>query len=71
MDMNHEAYNQLLNEREAAMAYNEGLKAAVYLLEIAEKLSHEGRRYLLQELKKQIIESEMAWTEEILGAREF
>jgi hypothetical protein len=71
MDMNHEAYNQLLNEREAAMAYNEGLKATVYLLEIAEKLTPEGRRYLLQELKKQIVESEMAWTDRILGPREF
>ncbi len=63
--MNDETYRQLLTEREAAIAYNEGLKAAVYILERAEKLSPEGRRYLLEELKKQIADSEMACTARI------
>ncbi len=56
--MNEDSYKELLTERTAAIAYNEGLKTAAYLLEIAEKLSPEGRRYLLKELKKQIAENE-------------
>jgi hypothetical protein len=64
--MNEDSYNELLTEKEAAIAYNEGLKAAVYVLERAEKLSPEGRRYLLEELKKQIADNEMAFTARIL-----
>ncbi len=56
--MNHEAHRQLLTKREAAIAYNEGLKTAAHLLEIAETLTSEGRRYLLEELKKRIAENE-------------
>ncbi len=63
--MNNETYRQLLTKREAAIAYNEGLKAAVYVLERAEKLSSEGRRYLLQKLKKQIAESEPEYTAQL------
>ncbi len=36
------------------------------MLEKAEKLSAEGRRYLVEELKKQIADTEMAFTARIL-----
>jgi hypothetical protein len=35
-----------------------GLKTAIYVLEKAEELSAEGRRFLIKELRKQIAESE-------------
>ena len=41
-------------EREAIMAFNLGLQTAIYVLEKAEELSSEGRRFLIEELKKQI-----------------
>ena len=64
--MNEDSYKGLLTEAEAAIAYNEGLKTAVYVLERAEKLSPEGRRYLLKELKKQIVENEAEYTARLL-----
>lgn len=53
-----ETYLQILTEREATLAFNMGLQTAVFVLEKAEELSAEGRRYLLEELKRQIAESE-------------
>ena len=50
---------QSLTEREFTMAFNMGLQAAVFVLEKAESISPEGRSYLLDELKKQIEDSEM------------
>lgn len=44
--------------RETTMAFNMGLQTAIYVLEKAETLSAEGRRYLIEELKKQITCSE-------------
>ena len=64
--MNEDSYKGLLTEAEAAVAYNDGLKTAVYILERAEKLSPEGRRYLLEELKKQIVENEAEYTAQLL-----
>jgi hypothetical protein len=64
--MNEDSYKGLLTERELAKAFNEGLRTAAYLLEIAEKLSPEGRRYLLEELKKQIVENEAEYTARLL-----
>ena len=40
------------------MAFNIGLQTAIYVLEKAEKLTAESRRFLLEELRKQIAESE-------------
>lgn len=53
-----ETYTQLYTERETAMAFNMGLQTALYVLEKAEDLSAEGRRYLIEALRKQIEDSE-------------
>ena len=49
---------QLYAERETAMAFNLGLQTAIYVLEKAEELSAEGRRFLIEELRRQIANSE-------------
>jgi hypothetical protein len=49
---------QLYAERETAMAFNMGLQTAIYVLEKAEELSAEGRRFLIEELRRQIANSE-------------
>lgn len=49
---------QIETTRETTMAFNMGLQTAIYVLEKAEALSAEGRRYLIEELKKQIDHSE-------------
>jgi hypothetical protein len=45
--------------KETTMAFNMGLQTAIYILEKAEELSDEGRRFLIHELRKQIENSEM------------
>ena len=45
-------------EKDLAISFNMGLKAAICVLEKSEELSAEGRRFLLEELRKQIAESE-------------
>ena len=49
-----QSYAQIEATRETAVAFNMGLQTAIYVLEKAEALSAEGRRYLIEELKKQI-----------------
>ena len=61
-------YSDLLSERETAMAFNMGLKTAIYVLEMAEELSPEGRRYLVEELKKQSDDNEVDYTLQSLMA---
>ena len=56
--MTNEIDLQSLTEREFNIAFNMGLEAAVFVLEKAEELSSEGRRHLLDGLKKQIEDSE-------------
>jgi hypothetical protein len=56
-DMHAETYLQILAASEATMAFNMGLQTAVYILEKAEDLSPEGRRFLIEELRKQITRS--------------
>ena len=51
-------------EKETNLAFNMGLQTAIYVLEKAETLSAEGRKYLIEELKKQITCSE-AMTESV------
>ena len=53
-----ETYAQIQTERETAMAFNMGLQTAIYVLEKAEELSAEGRRFLIEELRRQIANSE-------------
>ncbi len=55
--MHVETYLQILAEDEATMAFNMGLQTAIYVLEKSEDLSEEGRRFLLEELRKQIARS--------------
>jgi len=61
-----ETYSDLLSEREVAMAFNMGLKTAIYILEMAEDLSPEGRRYLVEELKKPVADSEVDYALELI-----
>jgi len=56
-DTQAEFYLQMLAEREGVMAFNMGLQTAIYVLEKAENLSLEGRRFLIEELRKQIARS--------------
>ena len=60
--MSKETYSDLLTEREVAMAFNMRLKSAIYILESAEDSSPEGRKYLIDELKRQIAGSEVDCT---------
>jgi len=64
--MDDEINRQLLADREITMAFNMGLRSAVYLLEKAEEPSPRGRRYLLELLKKEIDGSEVAHTVQLL-----
>lgn len=58
MGIEIELYRQSITEREVTTAFNLGLRTAVYVLEKAEQLSTEGRRHLVESLKKQIAQSE-------------
>jgi hypothetical protein len=58
LDMLTQSYARIETTRETTMAFNMGLQTAIYVLEKAESLSAEGRRYLVEELKKQIENSE-------------
>jgi hypothetical protein len=52
--MDAESPGQESTEKEAVLAFNMGLQTAIYVLEKAEELSLKGRRFLIEELKKQI-----------------
>ena len=64
--MEHENCQQLLTEREVSMVFNMGLQSALFVLEKAERLSSEGRKYLIGEMKKYIAESEIDYTLQLL-----
>jgi len=56
----HDINWTVLKEKEVKkMAFNMGLQSAVYVLEKAERLSPRGLRYLKDELKKNIAESDL------------
>ena len=48
------------------MIFNRGLSAAVFILEMAEWLSPEARRHLLESLKKKIAEDEGYYTARLI-----
>ena len=54
-----QTFAQIQTSKETTIAFNMGLQTAIYVLEKAEELSDEGRRFLIQELRKQIETSEM------------
>ena len=58
LNMPAESDRQMVTEREVVLAFNMGLQTAVYVLEKTEALSAEGRRFLIEELRKQIERSE-------------
>jgi hypothetical protein len=64
--MKEEIYRRLLRERSETIAFNLGLHTALYVLEEVENLSPEGRKYLLESLKRQIAESEAEYTPYLL-----
>ena len=49
---------RILTEKEAVMAFNMGLQTAIYVLERAEELSPEERRFLIEKLRRQIANTE-------------
>jgi len=56
--MKHDFNRKALKEKDITISYNMGLEMAVFILEMAEGLSSEGRKHLLDLLKKNIAESE-------------
>ena len=56
--MKHDTNWKALKEKEVKISYNMGLEMAVFVLEMAEGLSPEGRKHLLDLLKKNIALSE-------------
>jgi hypothetical protein len=60
--MKHYTDWKILKEKEVNMAFNMGVQSAVFILEKAERLSPAGRRYLIDELKKNIAESDGSYT---------
>jgi len=65
--MEHDTNWKVLKEKEVNIAFNMGLQSAVYVLEKAEGLSPRGLRFLIDELKKNIAESDSNYTLRILG----
>ena len=59
INMLTQTYAQIQTSKETTIAFNMGLQTAIYILEKAEELSDEGRRFLIQELRKQIEDSEI------------
>ena len=53
---------KVLKEKEINIAFNMGLESAVFVLEMTDGLSLEGRKHLIDELKKNIAESEDCYT---------
>ena len=51
---------KVLKEKEVNIAFNMGLESAVYVLEKAQGLSPRALRYLTDELKKNIAESDLS-----------
>jgi hypothetical protein len=56
--MKHYTDWKVLKEKEVNMAFNMGARSAVFVLEKAERLSLGGRKHLIDELKKNIAESD-------------
>jgi len=59
--MEHDLNWKALKEKEVTISYNMGLEMAVFVLEMAEGLSPEKRKHLLDLLKKNIAESESVY----------
>ena len=68
--MKDKTYQNLLTEREANMIFNRGLRAAVFILEMAEWLSSERRLHLLESLKKKIAEREDYYNSKLIESIE-
>ncbi len=64
--MEYETNLRLLTIRDINRIFNMGLQSAVSVLEMSEKLSPEGRKYLLELLKKNISENEQVDTAQLI-----
>ena len=64
--MEYETNLRLLTIRDINRVFNMGLQSAVSVLEMSEKLSPEGRKYLLELLKKNISENEQVDTAQLI-----
>jgi len=65
--MKNDTNGQVSKEKGISISFNMGLEMAVFVLEMAEQLSPEGRKHLLESLKKNIRESEAASPSMLLG----
>ena len=65
--MKNDTNGQVSKEKGISISFNMGLEMAVFVLEMAEQLSPEGRKHLLESLKKNIRESEAAIPSMLLG----
>jgi len=64
--MEHDTNWTALKEKEINIAFNMGLQSAVFVLEMTEGISSEGRKYLIDELKKNIEQSEGVYPVQLL-----
>ena len=65
--MKNDTNGQVSKEKGISISFNMGSEMAVFVLEMAEQLSPEGRKHLLESLKKNIGESEAAIPSMLLG----
>jgi len=56
--MKHDFNWKAMKKEEVKISYNMGLEMALFVLEMAEGLSPEGRKHLIDELKKNIAVNE-------------
>ena len=56
--MKHDFNWKALKKEEVNISYNMGLEMALFVLEMAEGLSPEGRKHIIDELKKNIAVNE-------------
>ena len=49
INMLTQTYAEIQTSKETTMAFNMGLQTAIYVLEKAEELSEEGRRFLIED----------------------
>jgi len=64
--MKHDTNWKVLKEKEVNISFNMGLEMAVFVLEMAEGLSPEGRKHLIDELKKNIEQNGGSYPAQVL-----
>ena len=65
--MGHDTNWMALKEKEMNIAFNMWLESAVFVLEMTEGISSEGRKYLINELKKNISRNGGIYPDQLSG----